>query len=667
VIFDRLSIYQRVFGGFSVILLLCAGLAYASIRGTRLIEQGVGNARVTATGALAAEEFASSLTQLSYKVTDYALTGRSADRDAALQQITLTGTAFGNLETIAGKNDLAVSKLRDAFGRYRAATEETFKAVGGRFAAGEDLKAASIALGNTASAVVTRMLRDNLFGALPTGLKIQDSLQASLTAATRYLSSQNPADASAATSYLSKLEEETTALAAAAGDNIKLQRFAEAMPPLIKDYSEAIGRLIQSTDLFIDASKKRQDAADSLIGTASELRQSNVAIQDRAVTSVSKTLDRIALSNILISVAVLVIGVFLAFVLSRSIARPVAGITRVMKSLASGDMAVAVPQAARRDEIGEMARAVGVFKDNAVAVRRLEKEQKEMQHRSDAQRRSEMLLLADAFNASVSAVVGSVSSAATELNAKAEQMTATATTTTKKADAVAAASGRASGNVEAVAAATEELNNSFAEIARQVTDASAVTREARQDAQRTNQSIQGLADHAHKIDGVITLIQGIAKQTNLLALNATIEAARAGEAGRGFAVVASEVKSLANQTAQATDEISEQIQGMQMASKGAVDAIGAILRTIERIDGISSSIASAVEQQQSAGQEITRAVQKAASETQQVSSTIGGVTEAATETGSAAAHVLDSARELSLQSDRLRREVDAFLAKVRAA
>jgi methyl-accepting chemotaxis protein len=664
----HLSIRQRVAGGFALVLLLCGLLAVASIQGTRVITGSVASSRSTAIAALDAEEFASRLAALNNAASRYALSGTGADRNEASRHLGFAAEAFEKLSRDNGSGSGVAEEIRTGFDQYRAATEDTVKAVGGRFSGAEDLKRAGIEFNNLASAIVARLASRERIEALPIGVQLQESLQASLVAATRYLVSLNPADADTAKTRLAAMQNvDLQGLAIAAGGDARLQRFSEAVPELMKKYAAAIDKLLQSTDLYIKSNKQRQDAAEKLAAAAVKLKEAHLATQNEAISLSNATLQRVTEINIGVSLAVMMCGFLVAFLLSRSIVRPIAGITGIMKSLAAGNLSVPVPQVVRRDEIGDMARAVEVFKDNAVAMRKLEEEQKRTRQRSDAERHTEMLRLAAAFEASVSAVVDSVSSASTELNAEAEQMSSTATVATDKANAVASGSNRASRNVETVASATQELTFSFGEIARQVSDASRVAKDARTEAQRTNTSIRALAENAQHIDGIITLIQGIAKQTNLLALNATIEAARAGETGRGFAVVASEVKSLADQTARATQDISDQIQSMQGASQGAVEAIGAILATIERIDAISSSIAAAVEQQQAATQEIDRSVQQAAIETQDVSATIGGVTEAAVETGMAASHVLTAARDLAQQSEHLREEVSAFLTKVRAA
>jgi len=664
----HLTIRQRVAGGFALVLVLCGTLALASIQGTRIITGSVASSRSTAIAALAAEEFSSRLAELNDAMSRYALSGTGGDRNEATHRLALAAEAFAKLSRENTGGSAAAQEIQTAFAQYRAATEDTFKAVGGRFSGAEEVKRFGIEFNNLASATVARLGARERVEALPIGLQLQESLQASLVAATRYLASLNPADAETAKTRLEAMQRvDLQALAAAAGGDARLQRFVPAVPDIAKKYAAAIDKLLQSTDLYIKSNKQRQDAAGELAAAASKLKASQLKTENEAVSLSNATLQRVADINIGVSFAVMLCGVLIAFLLSRSIVRPIGGMTGIMKALASGNLAVPVPQVARRDEIGDMARAVQVFKDNAVAMRHLEDKQKEAQQRSDAERRKEMLRMAAAFEASVSAVVDSVSSASTELSAEAEQMSSTASVATDKANAVASGSTRASRNVETVASATQELAVSFDEIARQVSDASRVAKDARGEAQRTNTSIQALAENAQHIDGIIALIQGIAKQTNLLALNATIEAARAGEAGKGFAVVASEVKSLADQTARATHEISGQIENMQGASAGAVEAIGAILATIERIDAISSSIASSVEEQQSATREIDRSVQQAAKETQDVSATIGGVTEAAVETGKAAGHVLSAAGDLSTQSEHLRQEVSAFLSKVRAA
>ncbi|WP_369720575.1 methyl-accepting chemotaxis protein [Bradyrhizobium sp. LLZ17] len=363
----------------------------------------------------------------------------------------------------------------------------------------------------------------------------------------------------------------------------------------------------------------------------------------------------------------LALGGAIALFTSRSIAGPVRDMTSAMGKLAAADMAVAIPGFGRADEIGEMAGAVQVFKDNMIEADRLRAEQALAESRAAAQRKADMHELAGQFENAVGDIVKTLSSSSTELEASARTLSKTAETTQQLSGIVSAASEEASTNVQSVASATEEMSSSVTEISRQVQDAARIAGVAVDQAQRTNDQVNKLSQAAARIGDVVELINTIAGQTNLLALNATIEAARAGEAGRGFAVVASEVKALAEQTAKATGEIGHQIADIQAATEDSVVVIKEISGTIGRISEISSAIASAVEEQGAATQEIARNIQQAAQGADQVAANITEVKHGAAETGSASTQVLSSAQMLSQDSARLKAEVDRFLTTVRAA
>jgi methyl-accepting chemotaxis protein len=350
-----------------------------------------------------------------------------------------------------------------------------------------------------------------------------------------------------------------------------------------------------------------------------------------------------------------------------SIARPISRIGEVLMELANGNKAVEIPFAARYDEVGDNARAAATFRDNLLRIEKMEAEQKETEARSLAERKAGMHKLASEFQAAVGNIINTVSTASTQLESAAGTLTRTAESTQQLSGMVASASEEASANVQSVASASEEMTSSVDEIARQVHESSKIAAEAVKQAQKTDARITELSQAASRIGDVVKLITAIAEQTNLLALNATIEAARAGDAGRGFAVVAQEVKALASQTAKATDEIGNQIAGMQTATQDSVAAIKEIGATITRISDIASTIAAAVEEQGAATQEIARNVQQAAQGTAQVATNITDVNRGASETGTASAQVLSSAQSLSTESGHLKREVEKFLTTVRAA
>jgi len=354
------------------------------------------------------------------------------------------------------------------------------------------------------------------------------------------------------------------------------------------------------------------------------------------------------------------------WIMIAGVSRPIGVLTGVMGRLADRDLAVSVGGTDRGDEIGAMARTVQVFKDGLIKADSLSRE-KTAAEAARVERVANMDRLIVVFDATAAAALRTVAAAASELDRTARGMTDMARRTNDQASVVASAAEQTSANVQTVAAATEEMTSAIREIGEQVTRSTSIADRAVAEAGKTDATVRGLAEAARKVGEVIGLINNIAGQTNLLALNATIEAARAGEAGKGFAVVAGEVKSLATQTARATEEISGQIGAIQSATQGAVEAIGGISTVIREMSEIASAIAAAVEEQSAATIEISRNVNEAATGTREVSSNIGSVTATAGETGAAASQVLSAAGELAKQSDELHREVDRFLTSIRAA
>jgi methyl-accepting chemotaxis protein len=404
-------------------------------------------------------------------------------------------------------------------------------------------------------------------------------------------------------------------------------------------------------------------AIDEVIALSALASEEAARLAESAQRSSLRTL---MLNAFLMAFSLALASLTLWMVISR-VVRSLGQITAAMGKIAGGETSVAVPCTTRRDEMGSMARALLVFKENAVKVLGMQAEREALEKTAREERAAAMAQLADEFEGAVGEIVETVSSASTQLEASAGTLSTTAERAQELTTMVAAASEEASTNVQSVASASEEMASSVNEIGRQVQESARIAGEAVAQARKTHHRVNELSEASRRIGDVVELINTVASQTNLLALNATIEAARAGEAGRGFAVVATEVKALAEQTAKATEEIRRQISDIQNATQDSVSAIEEIGVTIGRISEISSTIASAVEEQGAATQEVARNVQQAAQGTQQVASNITDVQRGADATGAASSQVLTFAQSLSQESSRLKSEVGRFLEMVRAA
>ncbi|HAI32584.1 MAG TPA: methyl-accepting chemotaxis protein, partial [Thalassospira sp.] len=437
---------------------------------------------------------------------------------------------------------------------------------------------------------------------------------------------------------------------------------------LFADYRQVFDK-IRADELEIVATVHgtMREASEGIIADAEALKQELVVAEKNIFEKVVGEIILAETEILIASISGAVLGMILAWVMGDRLSRPIIAITAIMRRLADRDLGVEIPGQSRKDEIGQMAQAVQVFKTNAIRNDELEAEARAQEERAKEEQRRFMNQTADSFTNSVGSIIEAVAAAAVELQATATGMSQIARTASEQTTAVASASEEASGNVGSVASATEELNSSIEEINRQVVFSTEIAKKAVDQARETMRGIQELVEASNNIDEVLKLISDISDQTNMLALNATIEASRAGDAGKGFAVVANEVKTLSAQTAKATEEIRAQVNSLQGRTGFAASQIELISKTISEMDGVVATISSAVEEQSAATREIAFNIEQAATGTTVVSSNIVTVSQAVNEAGTASSDVLTAVSTLSENFNTLKGATDSFVSTIRAA
>jgi methyl-accepting chemotaxis protein len=665
----KFSLQGRIIVGFGILMALLVAATIADLTLLSNVKSGFDEFQVALNRKSTAVDIDLVMTKVRVRVNQWlrspgtASFAQQADQLLA-QDIALMAAADKNLKT---------EKERQALGEMDRALKayiESWHVIQGLYA--EEAKIYDERVIAPSAAIRTNLakLRDD--DALEPAISrlvsaARDEFMTSESLAFQYRSSLKQSDADELKATITR--------ALAALDKAAPEMKTAANSDLLKKTVQAIGAW---RDGFGDAVKVAQTRitrlgtwttkeGDVMTAGSDVLRLEGSRATDESQAMVVSTIDRVNFVILVMSAIILLIGMGLSWGLARSITRPMKKMVDVLQKLAAHDYSFAIPDTGRRDEIGQMAAAAQVFKDGMIAANRLRAERADVEQQTAAQRRADMDRLAGDFEGAIGKIIDTVSSASSELERSADMLTATAARGQELTSIVSGAAEEASANVQSVASATEQMSSSIEEISRQVQESANIANEAVGQARKTNDHVGQLAAAASRIGDVVELINTIAGQTNLLALNATIEAARAGDAGRGFAVVASEVKALAEQTAKATGEISQQIASIQDATNLSVDAIKGIGGTIGRMAEICSSIASAVEEQGTATREISRNVQQAAHGTKQVSANIVDVDKGAMQTGTASSQVLSAAKSLALENNRLKGEVEKFLGTVRAA